>query len=200
MFTKNTTYHIIAGNMERYLDPRNDYAFRKIFSDEPSLKDFINRILNLSGKNKIKKISPVSVEELPPIVRGRISFFSIKVMDGRGRSYIIQMQRGHDKSFIERLEPCAAHGFVDQLEKGEELKHDKLLPVIAISITEQLLFPDIPHCVSTHRMKEDVTNKVCLKHFTFVFAELSKLKEEGNRPVKDWLHLFAHANEEEKAF
>ena len=175
IFNENIFCVTMKRNMEKYLDPANDYAFKKIFSNEFCLKDFINRILQLRGKNKIEQIFRVTQEELPPIVGGRKSIFDIKVKDGTGKYYIIEMQKYSDSAFVKRVEFYAAHCFVEQLRRG--MLHSELLPVVVISITKNNLFPDDVPCVSVHRTKEDATNNVHLRSFNFVFAELGKLEK-----------------------
>ena len=180
--------------MEKYLDPTNDYAFKKMFSDEPSLKDFINRILELSGSSKIKEISQVPVEELPKETTGKRSIFDIKVKDGEGRSYIIEMQKYCDEAFLKRIEYYGSHCFVEQLARG--MTHGELLPVVVIAIVGENLFPEEVPCVSFHRSRESKTNKSFLNGITYVFAELNKLEKEKGHPVEDWLHLLKYAKDE----
>ncbi len=59
--------------MQKYLDPTNDSLFKKIFSDLERLKEFLNSILDLPEKHRIKEINFLSSEHLPRIYRGKRS-------------------------------------------------------------------------------------------------------------------------------
>lgn len=41
--------------IERYLDPANDVAFKKIFKDKQRLRDFLNAILRLKNGATIQE-------------------------------------------------------------------------------------------------------------------------------------------------
>src|SRR5690242_15618796 len=99
---------------ERYLDPTNDVAFKRIFNDKNRLMDFLNAILRLEEGLKITNISFISQEELPDLGTGRRSIFDLKCTDQAGKTYVVEMQNRPEPHFINRIQCYAAHTYSSQ--------------------------------------------------------------------------------------
>jgi predicted transposase/invertase (TIGR01784 family) len=76
----------------RYLDPTNDVAFKRVFSDKEILMDFLNSAMHLENERKIIDLEYIESEEVPDIGQGKRSMFDIKVTDQSNRKYIVEMQ------------------------------------------------------------------------------------------------------------
>ena len=55
MMTDKKSLEIAEKTETRYLDPTNDVAFKKIFSDQDRLKDFLNAVLRLQPGHLIRR-------------------------------------------------------------------------------------------------------------------------------------------------
>ena len=174
--------------MSRYLDPTNDIAFKKLFRDKVRLIDLLNNILRLQDNYKIIELWFIPVEQMPLFIEGKRSIFDLKVQDGTGGWYIVEMQRKMHKDYLNRAQYYGCYSYVNQLEEGS--KHNDLLPVVVISIIGTKAFPaDVP-CISYHYLKETTTQKQFLLSVSYVFIELGKFKEDNIRDDTDqWLHL-----------
>lgn len=86
-----------------YLDPTYDPAFKEFFGEEETLKNFLNGLLHLEGKDRIQKLSFKFEEE----IRFRTPYpknltFDIFASSENGRFFDIEMQKADHAFFIDR--------------------------------------------------------------------------------------------------
>lgn len=182
--------------MARYLDPTNDVAFKKIFSDKERLKDFLNAILRLEEGHKITELAFIPQEELPDFRVGRRSIFDIKCVDQKRHIFVVEMQNRPEEAFLHRVQCYAVHAYVSQAIKGAT--HAGLMPVILLALTKYKLFDKTVECISYHHTLESKTKKQYLYALSYVFVELPKFKkkaEELTGEEDEWLYFFANWQE-----
>jgi predicted transposase/invertase (TIGR01784 family) len=182
--------------MARYLDPTNDVAFKKLFSDKNKLISLLNSILNLSEGLRIKDLDYIPSEQMPLFLEGKRSIFDLKVKDESGNWYIVEMQRKSESDYTNRAQLYGSYTYVNQINIGT--KHKDLLPVIVISIIGNKIFPDNLPCINYHSLKETSTNKQYLFSVAYVFVELGKFDKNKTitNDVDQWLHLLKCASQE----
>ena len=174
--------------MQRYLNPTNDTAFKKVFSDAEVLKDFINVILDLPNGMRIKELEYIPLEQMPILHKGKTSIFDLKVKDERGYWYIVEMQKRHEHDYLKRMQYYNAHSYITQLKEG--MPHSDLLPIVVISIMKTKLFDDTVPCISYHKVLETTTQKQYLFDMSYVFVELGKFNNKLDNIQGQWLHFF----------
>ena len=181
----------------RYLDPTNDVAFKKLFSNKDRLINLLNSILKLSEGNRIKELDYIPQEQMPLFLDGKRSIFDLKVKDEAGRWYIIEMQRKMERDYINRVQFYGSYSYVNQIEQG--VSHKDLLPVVVISIIGQKVFDDELPCINYHCLKETNTNKQYLFSLMYVFVELGKFDSNKiENDIDQWLHLLKCAHNEQE--
>ncbi len=181
----------------RYLDPTNDVAFKKLFSNKDRLINLLNSILKLSEGNRIKELDYIPQEQMPLFLDGKRSIFDLKVKDEAGRWYIIEMQRKMERDYINRVQFYGSYSYVNQIEQG--VSHKDLLPVVVISIIGQKVFDDELPCINYHCLKETNTNKQYLFSLMYVFVELGKFDSNKiDNDIDQWLHLLKCAHNEQE--
>jgi len=169
--------------MARYLDPKNDLVFKKIFAEHPLLlKDFLNALLPLADDGQIVELSYLPPEQIPILPpENRRGIVDVKCTDSQGRVFIVEMQMYWTPSFFNRMLFNASQAFVMQLEPGEEYK--LLQPVYALGIINAIFEQSddwyhhykIVNIEKTHRTIEGLQ---------FVFIELPKFKAETTTAKK----------------
>jgi predicted transposase/invertase (TIGR01784 family) len=185
--------------LSRFLDPKNDIAFKKIFGAEKNkhiLIHFLNDILCSFKKSKI-----IDVEFLPTILNPEVaiqkqSIVDVLCKDENGTKYIIEMQVSATKGFEKRAQYYAAKVYGNQAKIGEEY-HD-LKEIIFLAIADYVIFPNKPHYKSDHIILDKLTYEQDLKDFFFTFIELPKFnksKEELSSIEEKWCYFFKHAHE-----
>jgi predicted transposase/invertase (TIGR01784 family) len=180
----------------RYLDPTNDVAFKKLFSQKDLLKDFLNAVLRLEEGCKIVELDFIPQEELPSFKIGRRSLFDIKCKDQEGKYYVVEMQNKPESSFLNRVQCYASHAYVSQAIRGAT--HEGLMPVILLVISKENLFEEDIECISYHHTVESQTKKQLLFALSYVFIELPKFTKSAKdlkNGEDDWLYFFAHWQE-----
>ncbi len=150
----------------RYLDPKNDLTFRKIFGQRPHLLiSFLNSMLPLEEGQVIEEIVYTDNEMLPELPGFKRSMVDVNCKDNRGRSFIVEMQMYWTSSFKQRMMFNAGKAYVRQLEDGD--KYRKLKPVYGLSLVD-----DIFH-------KEKEMEDTFYHHYRMVHAQDSKKQIEG---------------------
>jgi predicted transposase/invertase (TIGR01784 family) len=181
----------------KFIDPRIDFAFKKIFGSEDTkdiLISFLESLLCLKGDKKIKEITIIDPFLAPRIKQLKISVLDVKCVDHRGISYIVEMQVRKVRAFLKRIQYNAAKTYVNQLGKAED--YPKLNQVIAVTITDFTLFEDIENYVSCHITTEMETGKQYLSEIIYYFIELSKFKKKSDildNPLDKWIYFIKYA-------
>lgn len=180
--------------MNRYLDPTNDFAFKKLFSEKERLIGFLNSILRLPEGYRIVDLNYIPAQQMPLFFGGKDSMFDIKVTDQSGKWYIVEMQRATRGGYLNRVQFYGSYTYISQLDQGELYKD--LLPVIVVSVIGDKVMPDELPCINYHTIKETTTNRQYLFSTTYVFIELGKFNNEIKELADEWMHLLKCAAKE----
>ena len=160
--------------MSRYLDPKTDVVFKKIFGDHPHLlKSFLNAVLPLATDNPIIELSYLPAEQVPHIPTFKRTIADVKCTDAKGRVFIVEMQIDWTESFKQRLLFGTSQAVVKQLEKGENYK--LLQPVYGLGIVADIFDRSTPEWYHHYQLvkRGDNANNV-IEHLQLLFIELPK--------------------------
>ncbi len=97
--------------VSKFLDPKNDFAFKRIFGTERNkdiLIPFLNDMLEFKGGVKIKDVQFLKTSQDPEIASSKQSIVDILCIDDDGRQHIVEMQMANTKGFIKRAQYYAA--------------------------------------------------------------------------------------------
>jgi len=187
----------------KYLNPRNDIAFKKIFGTEKNkdiLIHFLNDVIVTSaGRGLIKEVTLLNPMQHPEIVSKKQSIVDVLCEDENGIKYIVEMQVAKVAGFEKRAQYYAAKAYASQPDKGDTYTH--LKEVIFLAITEYVMFPNKSGYKSEHVLLDQKTHERDLKDFSFTFLELPKFKKNDIKDLKSyeekWCYFFKHAHEAE---
>ncbi len=170
----------------KYLNPKNDLAFKQIFGEKKN-KDILIAMLNVVLKNQlhkpIKQVEFLKTSQDPRVAVEKQSIVDVLCEDQDGCKYIIEMQVGVKKNFEKRAQYYAAKTYSNQLNVGESYKD--LKEVIFLAFTDYEVFPDNPHYKNEHVILNKKTNKQELKDFSFTFVELPKFAKQLKKPINE---------------
>ena len=158
----------------KFVDVKNDIAFRKIFANENRkevLISFLNAILDFTGDQAIVDVTLLNPFQIPKFLDGKATIVDVKARDQAGREYIVEMQVAELHGFSKRVLFYASQAYSTQIERGE-FYHD-LRPVIFIGILEFSLSSD-PEYLTRHRIRNVKTGEELFEDFEFNFIELPK--------------------------
>lgn len=189
--------------LSKFLDPKNDFAFKQIFGTEKNqdiLIHFINDILCLKGSGQVVAVEFKKTSQDPEVAAHKQSLIDVLCQDQTGRQFIIEMQVARVEGFEKRAQYYAARAYGRQLIPGDD--YTELKEVIFIAITDFVMFKNRAGYYSTHVILDKETNAHNLKDFSFTFLELPKFdkKIEGlETPLEKWAYFFKHAEETSEA-
>jgi predicted transposase/invertase (TIGR01784 family) len=189
--------------LSKFLDPKNDVAFHRIFGTEKNkdiLIHFINDILELKEGEKIKEITFLPTIAVPEIAAKKQSIVDVLCKDEKGVQIIIEMQVAPQEGFEKRAQYYAAKAYSRQLNKGkgEGSRYKDLKSVIFIAISDNIIFKDKISYKSDHIILDKETYANDLKDFSFTFIELPKFKITNidllTNIVEKWCFFFKNAD------
>jgi predicted transposase/invertase (TIGR01784 family) len=162
----------------RYLDPKNDLTFKKIFAEHPHLLiSFLNSVLPLAEDQKIESIEYLPAELTPVIPLFKYTIVDVRCKDILGRQFIVEMQMLWTNSFQKRVLFNASKAYVKQLEKGEQ--YELLQPVYALSLVNQSFLPESEAYFHHYQIVTLQEPKLQMKGLEFIFVELPKVKAQN---------------------
>jgi predicted transposase/invertase (TIGR01784 family) len=157
----------------RYLDPKNDLIFKRIFGEHPNiLVSFLNAILPLEQEGDIISLEYLPAELVPEIPIFKNSIVDVRCKDKSGRQFIVEMQMYWTDSFKSRVLFNAAKAYVRQIEKGTE--YAGLEPVYVLSIVNEDFESSTSNHYHHYKLVETEEHKLILQGLELVFVELPK--------------------------
>jgi len=183
--------------IKRYLNPKNDLVFKKIFGENPDLlRSFLNALLPLPPDRMIEDLDYLPTEHVPEIPGFKYTLVDVRCRDTKGRYFIVEMQLNWSKHFIQRMIFNTAATYVKQLKKGED--YDTLCPVYGLAIVDDS-FTEESYWFHHYQLinTQDAASK--LEDIQLVFLELPKFKPVSFREKKLsvlWMRYMTEINEE----
>ncbi len=186
--------------MSRYLDPKADVVFKKIFGQHPKLLiSFLNAVLPLPDDGLINSLTYLPSEQVPSIPGFKSTLVDVKCTDKQGRIFIVEMQIQWTKSFMQRLLFGASTAYVQQLEKGEE--YDLLKPVYGLGLMGSVFDHDTPDWYHHYKLVNVQNTQRDIEHLQLIFIELPKFSPETVVHKKLqvlWLRFMKELNDKTK--
>ena len=183
----------------RFLNPKTDFAFKKIFGSENSrdiLISFLNAVLELDHPYLIQEVDILDPYLAPKIQGVKDTYLDVRVRDEKGRSYVIEMQVLNVAGFEKRILYNACKAYVNQIGRGEH--YTELCEVIAITITDFVMFEELAGIQSRFRMRAEENPEIYHGDLELIFVELPKFRkgEEDLESVYDkWLYFMKSAGD-----
>ena len=160
--------------MARYLDPKSDLVFKKIFGGHPVLlKSFLNAVLPLPTDCFIEDLEYLSSENIPEIPEFKHSVVDVRCFDQEGRHFIVEMQMSWSKHFMQRLLFNTASVYVRQLKATENFK--ELNPVYGLAIVAAS-FSKETECLHHYQLRHTKNMDKTIDGIQLVLLELPKFK------------------------
>lgn len=181
----------------KFINPKTDFGFKKIFG-APESKDILISFLNAmvyNGENMIEDLEIIDPYQ-PGLLQGlKDTYLDVKAKLKTGELVIIEMQVLNIDSFGKRILYNAAKAYSLQLDAGEN--YWTLKPVIALTLTDFIMFPESEKIISHFIFKEAETNiKYRDQDLDLIFVELPKFKntlEQIESLTEKWIYFIKSA-------
>ncbi len=181
----------------KYLDPKADLTFKKVFGEHPDLvMSLLNALLPLDEGQQIEYVEYLPAELVPENPGKKNSIVDVRCREKGGRHFIVEMQMNWNHQFEQRVILNASKAVVKQLDVNEDYK--LLQPVYSLNLINDVGFnagPDefyhdyaIVNVAHTDRIIEGLR---------FVFVELPKFKPQTIKEKKMavlWLRFLTEIN------
>ena len=183
----------------KFLDPKNDIAFRKIFGTKANkeiLIHFLNDVIPFTGQRPIVEVTFLPTVQDPEIAAQKSSIVDVLCVDDQGATYIVEMQVARERGFEKRAQYYASKAYISQAEVGSE--YHTLKEVIFLAIANFTMFKNKKSYKSDHVILDFETHEHDLKDFSFTFIELPKFHKtakELESMADKWIYFFKHADE-----
>ena len=185
--------------LSKFLDPKNDIAFKKIFGTKKNkdiLIHFLNDMIVFREKKPIVDVTFLKTIQDPEISAKKTSIVDILCEDQDKNTYVVEMQVAQHKGFEKRAQYYASKAYVSQMERGGI--YENLKEVIFIAIANFTMFPEKESYKSDHVILDRENHQHDLKDFSFTFLELEKFtktKDQLVSMIEKWAYYFKHAEE-----
>lgn len=180
----------------KFVDIKNDVAFRKIFGNDNRkevLISFLNAVLLLEKDNRIVTVDILTPYQLPALKGGKVTIVDVKAKDQNQKTYIVEMQVAEVDGFDKRVLYYASKSYSAQIERGDE--YEKLNPTFFIGILDFEVTKN-PSYISRHKIVDIETNENFIKDIEFNFIELPKFNKTVNELitiVDQWVYFIKNA-------
>jgi predicted transposase/invertase (TIGR01784 family) len=185
-----------------FINPKIDFAFKKIFGSEDS-KDILISFLNALIYEAQPIIQDLQILNpyIAPKIRGvKETYLDIKAKTidpetNQTRTVIIEMQVLNIEGFEKRILYNAAKSYSTQLQTGQS--YNLLNPVIALTVTDFLMFPELTNVTSRFILKEkEYLVDYPIYDIELIFVELPKFEKdltELETIIDKWLYFLNNA-------
>ena len=158
---------------KRYLDPKADLTFKKVFGEHPDLViSLLNALLPLNKGEEIQSVEYLTPEMVPDNPLRKFSIVDVRCKDQRGRQFIVEMQMVWSPEFMQRVMFNSAKAYVRQLDKKEDYR--LLEPVYSLNLVNDVFLKDVPEYYHYYRMVHEKHTEKVIDGLHLVFVELPK--------------------------
>ena len=175
----------------KYINPRTDFGFKRIFGTGVFLKNFLNNIFDL--KDKIVTLTYQNVEYPGRIEKSRSARFDLNCTTQNGEHIMIEMQNQPHPFFTDRLVYYTTFPVQKQAKKGKW--NHKLKKVYSVSIVDFQVFEKdgiyIHKAILYDIEAQRIYNK-SLNYITVELADFDKSEDELQTDRDWWVYLLKH--------
>ena len=181
----------------RYLSPKADLTFKKVFGEHPDLViSFLNALLPLeTPEEEITWVEYLTPELVPLNPLRKYSIVDVRCKDRRGRQFIVEMQMMWTSAYKQRVFFNASKAYVSQLDKGYD--YELLQPVYSLNLVNDT-FSDSENYYHDFQIVEVADTQEVIEGLRFIFVELPKFspRNYGDKKMKVlWLRFLTEIDE-----
>ena len=185
--------------MGKYLDPRADLTFKKVFGEHKNLViSLLNAMLPLGDDEHVDSIEYWPAEKVPGRTQAeKDSIVDVCCKDNKNREFIVEMQMTWTESFKKRVLFNASKAYVAQSKKGDD--YVLLQPVYALNFVNAEFLKDVDDYYHYYHLVHDKLTDKVIDGLHLIFVELPKFKPQTISEKKMqvlWLRFLTEINDE----
>lgn len=157
----------------KYLDPKADLTFKRIFGEHPDLvTSLLNALLPLKAGEEITEIEYLPSEMVPDNPLRKYSIVDVRCKDKLGRQFLVEMQMLWSPEFRQRVLFNASKAYVRQLDKGEQ--YELLQPVYSLNLVNEVFEPALEGYYHHYALVHVEHSDRVIDGLQLIFVELPK--------------------------
>ena len=185
--------------MGKYLDPRADLTFKKIFGEHKHLViSLLNALLPLKEDEQVESIEYWPADQIPDRTEvEKYSVVDVCCKDNKQREFIVEMQMTWTESFKKRVLLNASKAYVVQSRKG--MVYENLQPVYALNFVNGVFMKGVDDYYHYYHLVHDKYTDQVIDGLHLIFVELPKFKPQtmAHRKMQVlWLRFLTEINED----
>ncbi len=182
----------------KYLNPRADLTFKKVFGEHPDLvMSFLNALLPFeTPEEEIKSVEYLNPEMVPVNPFRKDSIVDVRCKDQLGRQFLVEMQMMWTPDYKQRVLFNASKAYVSQLEHGKA--YGLLQPIYSLNLVNDTFSKESDRYYHDYRIVESQETKEVIEGMRFVFVELPKFTPKNFSDKKMmvlWLRYLTEIDE-----
>ena len=185
----------------KYLDPKADLTFKKVFGEHPELvKSLLNALLPFkSEEEEITSVVYLTLGIMPKTPLQKYRVLAVRCEDAKGGQFIVEIQIIWSKEFMQRVFFIDSKAYVNYPSLSED--YSLLKPVYSLNLVNEVFEPELDDYYHYyHLVHEEHTDKV-IDGLHLVFVELPKFTPHTFTEKKMqvlWLRYLTEIDEKTK--
>lgn len=162
----------------RYLDPRADLTFKRVFGEHPDLvMSLLNALLPLEENEDITDIEYLPAEMVPDNPLRKNSIVDVRCKDRKGRQFIVEMQMIWSPEFKQRVLFNASKAYARQINIGEQ--YELLQPVYSLNLVNEIFEPALNGYYHYYKLVHAEHSEKIIDGLHLIFVELPKFTPDS---------------------
>ena len=184
----------------KYLDPKADLTFKKIFGNHPArLISLLNALLPLSEEEQIHEIKYLPTELVPENNSYRYAIKNILCTDAKSNKFCVVIRIEWSDAFQQRVQFLASELYVNPAIK--QVKYFAQYPTYSLNLINDIFAHDTPDFIHNYRIVHDKDSNKVIEGLHFTFIELPKFTPHSiadKRMMVLWLRFLTEINSNTK--
>lgn len=181
----------------KYLNPKADLTFKRVFGEHPDLvMSLLNALLPLTADQEITDIEYLPSEMVPENPLRKNSIVDVRCKDKQGRQFIVEMQMIWSPEFKQRVLFNASKAYVRQMNIGEQ--YELLQPVYSLNLVNEIFEPELEGYYHHYQMIHVENSDKVIDGLQLIFVELPKFTPHSYAEKKMqvlWLRYLTEIND-----
>jgi predicted transposase/invertase (TIGR01784 family) len=179
------------------IDPRVDYAFKRLFGSENTtalLIDLLNAVLQLVVGKRVRDVILRNPFSAKTYAEDKTSILDVRASDESGRQHHLEMQRSVTWAFPKRFLFYWAQHYSGQMREGDY--HETLCATFSIAFLDSVLFDD-EHYHHVFRPWDHERGLLLCKDMELHTIELPRFNltvEQLTTPLERWCYFLKHGD------
>ena len=184
----------------KYLDPKADLTFKKIFGNHPKrLISLLNALLPLSEEEQIHEIKYLPTELVPENNSYRYAITNILCTDAKSNKFCVVIRIEWSDAFQLRVQFLASELYVNPAIK--QVKYFAQYPTYSLNLISDTFKYNTPDFIHNYHVVYDKDTHKVIEDLHFTFIELPKFTPHSiadKRMMVLWLRFLTEINSNTK--